>query len=439
MDAQTDGSTSTYRIVLRVRSNTTTNITTISNTGGSANIPAYSNARYILGEIWVYSGQTVDLTFYPQVEYVPASTYPATEYSPYVANPIKLNGIENYKNKIKRSTGKNKFNSKDTIQDDYITGSGMTYSIDNGVYTLNGSNTRVYIFISYNLTLPAGTYTYSGCPSGGSNTGYSALIKANNNTNYWDYGNGVTFTLEEEQTITVYPVRVGSARITVNNLKFYTMINEGTTAEPYEPHQKPGEWYIEKPIKRYKFTGSEYYAINTNWDNSYTNILHIFTNDVPNWKTGQTEFYSNNFKCTIESGRDFTQEMMTCHTTNASIYFFIAYSRLNGVTATSTNTQKVAAFKEWLNNNPTEIEYRLNNTEYEEITNEGLINQLNEIQNLQMQEGETNIYWTGEVAPEMKLQYATNEELHDYIITEDGKRIRTDWRSIGRREKWTTK
>lgn len=77
--------------------------------------------------------------------------------------------------------------------------------------------------------------------------------------------------------------------------------------------------------------------------------------------------------------------------------------------------------------------YALKNTEYEEITNEELINQLNAIQNLQMQQGETNIFWTGEVAPEMTLQYATNEELHDYIITEDGKRIRTDWRSIGRR------
>ena len=157
------------------------------------------------------------------------------------------------------------------------------------------------------------------------------------------------------------------------------------------------------------------------------------------WKTGQTEFYSNNFRCTVESGRNFTQEMITCHTTNAGVYFFIAYSRLNGVTATSTNAQKIAAFKEWLNNNPTEIEYQLKGTQYEEITKDELIEQLNEIQNMQMQDGETNIFWTGDVAPEMKLQYATKEELNAYIITENGKKIRTDWRKIERRNKWKTK
>ena len=151
--------------------------------------------------------------------------------------------------------------------------------------------------------------------------------------------------------------------------------------------------------------------------------MHIFTNDVPNWKTGQTEFYSNNFRCTVESGRNFTQEMITCHTTNASVYFFIAYSRLNGVTATSTNTQKIAAFKEWLNSNPTEIEYQLKNTEYEEITNEGLIEQLNQIQNIQMQDGKTNIFWTGEVAPTMTLKYNQNYLSGDNEVIATGKQL----------------
>ena len=158
-----DGSTSTYRIVLRVRSDTTTNITTISNTGGSANIPAYTNAKYLLGEIWVYSGQTVDLTFYPQVEYVPDSTYPATEYSPYVANPIKLGGIGDYKNSIKKSRGKNLIK----LTDGTYSSNGVTVVVENGKITLNRTSTSsgtsfVNIPLAEDIVIsPNENYTFS--------------------------------------------------------------------------------------------------------------------------------------------------------------------------------------------------------------------------------------------------------------------------------------
>ena len=95
------GSNSTYRLLLRVRNSNGTNIFTSSETGSSLTINVPAEAVQVLGEIIVYSGQTVDLTFYPQLE----KGAEATPYSPYVANPIELCKIGDYKDKIYNDNG----------------------------------------------------------------------------------------------------------------------------------------------------------------------------------------------------------------------------------------------------------------------------------------------------------------------------------------------
>lgn len=95
------GSNSTYRLLLRVRNSNGTNIFTSSETGSSLTINVPAEAVQVLGEIIVYSGQTVDLTFYPQLE----KGTEATAYSPYVANPIELCKIGDYKDKIYNDNG----------------------------------------------------------------------------------------------------------------------------------------------------------------------------------------------------------------------------------------------------------------------------------------------------------------------------------------------
>ena len=132
--------------------------------------------------------------------------------------------------------GKNLFDYNGEIIEDFITGSGISYTINNGIYTLNGTNTRTYIYLRYNVTLDPGTYFYSGCPSGGSTNGYSVLVNAGGQ-NYFDFGSGVSFTITQRETIKVYPARIGSSTITANNLQFKPMLIKGSTATSYEPYQ----------------------------------------------------------------------------------------------------------------------------------------------------------------------------------------------------------
>ena len=59
---------------------------------------------------------------------------------------------------------------------------------------------------------------------------------------------------------------------------------------------------------------------------------------------------------------------------------------------------------------------------------------------MQLVENLCYVDWVGTLAGIMKLQYAGTEDLGiKYIITEDGKKIRTDWRKLGRRKKWKMK
>ena len=86
------------------------------------------------------------------------------------------------------------------------------------------------------------------------------------------------------------------------------------------------------------------------------------------------------------------------------------------------------------NNNGT---WQLNDTA---ITDNYLLTQLQALENIELYENLCYVDWIGIEKPTMTLQYAGTEDLGiKYIITEDGKKIRTDWRKLGRRKKWKMK
>lgn len=92
------------------------------------------------------------------------------------------------------------------------------------------------------LILKAGTYTFTGCPSGGANTKYYANVARTNPTNGSflaignDFGSGVTFTLKEETHIYVgVSIVVGT---TVENLTFKPMLVKGDTAKEFRKNFK---------------------------------------------------------------------------------------------------------------------------------------------------------------------------------------------------------
>lgn len=86
------------------------------------------------------------------------------------------------------------------------------------------------------------------------------------------------------------------------------------------------------------------------------------------------------------------------------------------------------------NNNGT---WQLNDTA---ITDNYLLEQLQALDNIELYENLCYVDWVGIEKPTMNLLYSGTEDLGiKYIITEDGKKIRTDWRKLGRRKKWKMK
>ena len=78
------------------------------------------------------------------------------------------------------------------------------------------------------------------------------------------------------------------------------------------------------------------------------------------------------------------------------------------------------------NNNGT---WQLNDTA---ITDNYLLEQLQALEGIELYEDLCYVDWVGNVKADMILQYAGTEDLGTkFIITNDGKRIRTEWRRIG--------
>lgn len=101
-----------------------------------------------------------------------------------------------------------------------------------GTYTVNGTATD-----DFDITLAPYTtkqniyYTLSGCPSGGSKTTYYLDPRGYE----YDTGRGTTI-INPNQDFSNYIRIVIKKDVTVNNLLFKPMFNEGQTAQPFEPY-----------------------------------------------------------------------------------------------------------------------------------------------------------------------------------------------------------
>ena len=114
------------------------------------------------------------------------------------------------------------------------------------------------------------------------------------------------------------------------------------------------------------------------------------------------------------------------------------YENQGNVVCVGSTTDTLDSLKEKYNGGL--LYYVLATPTYTEITDTYLLNQLNGILDMQLVENLCYVDWVGTLAGIMKLQYAGSEDLGiKYIITEDGKKIRTDWRKLGRRKKWKMK
>lgn len=101
-----------------------------------------------------------------------------------------------------------------------------------GTYTVNGTATDDFdIALAPYTTKQNIYYTLSGCPSGGSNTTYYLDPRGYE----YDTGSGITIR-NPKQDFSNYIRIVIKKDVTVNNLLFKPMLNEGQTAQPFEPY-----------------------------------------------------------------------------------------------------------------------------------------------------------------------------------------------------------
>lgn len=126
------------------------------------------------------------------------------------------------------------------------TTSGITYTDNgNGTIRVSGTPTASNNFVlrsrkstddSNQLILPAGTYTVSGCPKGGSLTTYYIQVGKSDASGNWkaienDYGDGFTFTLTEETAIQLLIIVDNDCPAV--DVTFKPMVEVGTISHPY--------------------------------------------------------------------------------------------------------------------------------------------------------------------------------------------------------------
>lgn len=126
------------------------------------------------------------------------------------------------------SNGKNLLQVTATTQ----TISGVTFTVDNGIITANGTATEALnLFVAQGLSIAGGTL--SGCPSGGSTSTYYMNGRVNGSWNARDTGSGATFT----GTLDQVAITIASG-YTCNNLVFKPMIRLASiTDSTYQPYQ----------------------------------------------------------------------------------------------------------------------------------------------------------------------------------------------------------
>ncbi len=271
-----------------------------------------------------------------------------TSYSPYFT-PIELNKINTYQDSIKKSTGKNLFNKTN------ITSGKRLYYWQGTANLIDDSNYCVSDYINVNAN---STYTINLTMSA-----YTRMIFFDNNKN--------PLSANETNATFTTPNNTAYVRLSVPlNQLDTTQLELGSQATTYEPYGKV--WYVEKNINKKIFNGSNSdgtWAKQTGYYNCNANLGGIAGQ-------GYTNYYSYG---------NLNTENKFLITTNAF--------RVNDSTDTLEN------YITWLNTHNIILYYVSNTPTYDTITNEELINQLDNLYTAKSQEGTTNISITSEYLP----------------------------------------
>lgn len=314
----------------------------------------------------------------------------ATSYSPYF-EPIELNKISTYKDLIFKGKGAN------LLDTDQLTNG--TISQTDG-YTITG-NSSVKYSPQFIEVKEGSSYTMS-CSVSGLAVRYFTY---DSNKNYittglmpfpWTIPSGVSY------------IRIQLNQSFISNL----MLNEGTTAELYEPYNAKGKWLLHKEIGKVVLNGSE-----TGWVKSDSSSTDIFVGALNLTNYGISLYTKsnsgslwlvNNFK----NGVLGHVNVFTAYNPNTTYgYQNLAFG------ISSSLASDINGFKTWLGNNNAKVYYIMQTPTTTEITNEELIEQLNSIE---LVSGLNNISITSADLPgtiEIHYNYVTEQHITENIFS----------------------
>ena len=293
----------------------------------------------------------------------------ATTYEPYYN--YELAKIGTYQDRIFESSGKNKYDSNNVIENALIQPS-------NNKIGATSECTTIWFKCTPNTTYTLSRDKGDRLVIGGTNT--QPVINGEITTLY-DVGvsevKTYTFNSGNFEYIAIYISRYNTSKPTI------VMINEGSSALPYEPYGSD-KWYIEKNVGKVVLNGSE-----SGWNTSSLSV------------TGFKSYYIG--LVTDRQGQNdwamlcshFTQKPYSSWTGLVAENFCETAGNNVGFRIDETLASNLANFKTWLSSNNLVFYYVLATPTYEEITNTSLIEELNELEKMYSYSGQTNIIVNG--------------------------------------------
>lgn len=303
---------------------------------------------------------------------------------------IELNKITDYEDKIFKNSGKNiYYMDYDNVVSNW---NELIINSTKTGYSISGTptNTTGFTLVNRYMTLEAGTYTLilkntSKLRVALSDRSYAqkVIILPDNKKE--------EFTLSERTDLCMtLGVVSGTAYSEENEL----MIVKGTNANEYEPYGN-GDWYWKKAINKKILDNISSYSVAL--DTSSTNTTRVLVGAIKDAHSVRNFLpLSNRFIGLVNWGVD----KEGCYSNGENIVFRINKST-GGTTTSSINS--------WLNSNHVSFYYGLEATQYNKITYQPLIDQLNAIQNDSLLEGTNHIaIEPNDLTPTIDIDYFEN-------------------------------
>jgi len=308
-----------------------------------------------------------------------ASEYEVYKEQSYEINlgNIELCKIGDYKDFIKKGTGKNLFD-KDNANI-------INASVINNVITESNSAKMFYISCEPNTTYTISReivgarfvgYTTNTTPT----TGVSTLQIVSGNT-----ASSITITTDANANyLLVYYLYNSSENET--QILSSIQVELGSTATPYEPYGMYNKWYIEKQIGKVVLDGTQdLYKAATGTENYYRYNIDIGTNIFTTDETTAIAPIYCNRLVGVTRGNTFSRIEGIAPTTNN--YNYKSFNFYIEALAQMANAQ----VNNWLASNNMIVYYIYKTPTYTEITDTELKTQLEEFDDAQSYEGQTNI------------------------------------------------